>query len=96
MKAHGLIRALRQILPDAAIAIIHERPWHSLTFSGIQLCLSVTFCDTYADYAAQFAGQLPELVFDLDRQLVADIAVIETASLTGKCRLLIDALILDD
>lgn len=92
-----LLRALRDILPDAEIRVIHERPWHSLTFSGAQICMSVALRgNSHASRAAAFDRTLPTHEFDLQGQLVADIAVIERSGGDNETRLLIDALVLED
>jgi hypothetical protein len=44
-QAAALHKALRAIIPAADISILHERPWHSLTFCGTQICLSVHMQD---------------------------------------------------
>jgi hypothetical protein len=96
-KAEGLLRALRAILPGAEISVICERPWHSLTFSGVQICCSVILQVGHgAGKAATFTRDLPEHEFDLPGQLVADIAVVDGAPAAAGHRLMIDALVLDD
>lgn len=92
-KSNGLLRALRQMLPKAAVCLIHERSWHSLTFSGVQVCISAKICN---DEAVGITTVLPEYPFDLKRQLVADIAVIQVVRGPEKTQILIDALVLDD
>jgi hypothetical protein len=95
-RAAGFLQVMRQLLPNAELSLIHERPWHSLTFSGSQLCVSAVLADRcHADTATRIAKLLPEYDFDLKRQLVADIAVIEMASTATQSRLTIDALLLD-
>ena len=92
-----LWRALRGILPDAEIRVIHERPWHSLTFFGAQICLSVALRgNNHASRAAAFDRTLPTREFHLRGQLVADIAVIERSGSDNETRMLIDALVLED
>jgi hypothetical protein len=91
------MRALRQLLPQATLSVIHERPWHSLTFSGSQICISAILHTGYnAEFVTRIAQILPEHEFELSGQLVADIAVIEMASGENPGRLMIDALLLDD
>jgi hypothetical protein len=79
---------------------LHERPWHSLTFSGTQIGLSVQMQDGawHSDVEA-LSQLLAEHEFDLPDQIVADIVV--TGPVTGavmakgaQC-LIIDALLLD-
>jgi hypothetical protein len=92
-----LLRALQQILPDAELSVIHERRWHSLTFSGVQICIAGILCGCdHVDTATRLAQILPEHEFDVKGQLVADIAVVKTVSGTTQSRLMIDALLLDD
>ena len=96
-KARGMLRALRQLLPDATMSVIHERPWHSLTFSGVQVFISAILHSGYnAEFVTRITQTLPEHEFELSGQLVADIAVIEMASVENPGRLMIDALLLDD
>lgn len=96
-KSSGLLRALRQLLPEAALSVIHERPWHSLTFSGAQVCVSAILQRGFdAEFVNRFEQALPEYEFNLRGQLVADIAVIEMVAGENPVRLMIDALLLDD
>lgn len=93
----NLLRELRRMLPGATLSVIHERSWQSLTFSGVQVCMSVNLHSGYdADFATRFARALPKHEFDLRSQLVADIAVIEMVADENPVRLMIDALVLDD
>lgn len=96
-KSLGLMRALRQLLPEATLSVIHERPWHSLTFSGSQICISAILHSGYsAEFVTRITQTLPEHEFELSGQLVADIAAIEMTSGENPGRLMIDALLLDD
>jgi hypothetical protein len=92
----ALINALRNIIPAANISILHERPWHSLTFSGTQIGLSVQYSDgpRQSDVAA-LSQLLSEQEFDLPRQIVADIGVTQAVIDKGVQCLIIDALLLD-
>jgi len=94
--ARSLVRALQALMPQASITILHERPWHSLTFSGAQICLSLALPITAAEQRSAVAQQLEDHEFSLPSQLVADIAITETAILDGQYRLIIDALLLED
>ena len=94
--SRSLVRALQALIPQASIAILHERPWHSLTFSGAQICLSVALPITAAEQRSALAQSLEDYEFSLPSQLVADIAITETAILGGQYRLIIDALVLED
>ena len=96
IKSRGLVRALQALIPTASIAILHERPWHSLTFNGAQICLSVALPITAAEQRSAVAQLLDDYEFSLPSQLVADIAITETAIFGGQFRLIIDALLLDD
>jgi hypothetical protein len=92
----GLFRALAALLPDVDLSIVQERPWHSLTFSGVQLSIAATLHSTGdADTIMRFADSLPSNEFDLDNQLVADIAVVEMVREPGCVKFKIDALLLD-
>ena len=94
--SRSLVRALQALTPQASITILHERPWHSLTFSGAQICLSVALPITAAEQRSAFAQLLEDHEFSLPSQFVADIAITETAILGGQYRLIIDALLLED
>jgi len=94
--SRSLVRALQALMPQASIAILHERPWHSLTFSGAQICLSVALPITAAEQRSALAQSLEDYEFSLPSQLVADIAITETAILGGQYRLIIHALLLED
>ncbi len=94
--SRSLVRALQALTPQPSITILHERPWHSLTFSGAQICLSVALPITAAEQRSAVAQLLEDHEFSLPSQLVADIAITETAILGGQYRLIIDALLLED
>jgi hypothetical protein len=94
--SRSLVRALQALTPQASITILHERPWQSLTFSGAQICLSVALPITAAEQRSAVAQSLEDHEFSLPSQLVADIAITETAILGGQYRLIIDALVLED
>jgi hypothetical protein len=94
--SRSLVRALQALMPEARITILHERPWHSLTFSGAQISLSVALPITAAEQRSAVARLLEDHEFSLPSQLVADIAITETAILGGQYRLIIDALLLED
>lgn len=96
LRSAAFLQRLRQLHPDAELSVIHEHPWHSLTFSGAQLCISANLCDEHhADTATRIAKLLPEYDFDLKRQLVADIAVTDVISNATQSCLTINALLLD-
>jgi hypothetical protein len=95
-KSRGLVRALKALMPQSSIAILHERPWHSFTFCGAQICLSVALPKTAAEQRSAITQLLENHEFSLPRQLVADIAIAETAILDGTYRLIVDTLLLDD
>ena len=91
-----LIHALRAIMPIADIGILHERPWHSLTFSGAQICLSAQMQDgTWHGDVAALSQMLAEHEFDLPRHIVADIAISRALVAQGAQCLIIDALLLE-
>ena len=96
IKSRGLVRALQALIPTASIAILHERPWLRLTFNGAQICLSVALPITAAEQRSAVAQLLDDYEFSLPSQLVADIAITETAIFDGQFRLIIDALLLED
>ena len=92
-----LLRALWQLLADADVRLVSERPWHSLTFSGAQIELSaVVSAENHAEMAAQFEQMLSDHDFHLNGVLVADIAVTERVAMANETRLIIHALLLED
>jgi hypothetical protein len=96
-KSDGLLRALKHLCPLADFAILHERPWHSLTFSGVQICVSITLQGSdHTDIASMLQRVLPEYAFEIHGQLVADIAVVQNEAKQSQSCLLVDALVLDD
>lgn len=95
-KARNLARAVQSLMPEADICILHERPWHSLTFCGAQICLAAQLPENVEKQLASLAHLLENHEFALPGQMVADIAVTETAIFDGKYRLIIDVLLLDD
>lgn len=95
--ASGLLRALRTLVPAADIRIMHERPWHSVTFCGTQICLSMTVAAPGTqDYAEKLSQLLSEHEFHVPGQIVADIAVTQAVVADGAHCLIIDALLLDE
>ena len=56
--SRSFVRALQTLMPAARITILHERPWHSLTFSGAQICLSVALPITGAEQRSALAQLL--------------------------------------
>lgn len=96
-RAGGLLRALRTRVPAADISVIHERPWHSVTFCGTQICLSMTVADSGTqDFAEKLSHLLSEHEFHVPGQIVADIAVTQAVVADGAHCLIIDALLLDE
>lgn len=91
-----LLNALRALIPGADFSILHERPWHSLTFCGTQLCLSVHMHNGKSLANADALSQLlSEHEFTFPRQIVADIAVTHAVVAKGARCLIIDALLLE-
>jgi hypothetical protein len=92
-----LVRALGSMLPGSNISIIGRQPWHSLTFAGTQLCISIQVSgDDYESVAKRFSETLPEHEFHLPNILVADIAVTAQVAIEDKVILTIDAVLLDN
>lgn len=68
-----LLRELDQLLPGSQWRVVQERPWFSLTFSGVQMTFATTSgctCD-----AQKAAAVLEAHEFTLPGQIVADIGV---------------------
>lgn len=97
VKSNGLLHALRQMAPYAELSVTGERQWHSITFSGVQVCIAMTLSTgKHAANANRLVHDLPEHEFVLNGQMVADIAVIECVTADHQSRLVVDALLLDD
>lgn len=96
-KSGALLRALRALTSNRDIRVVHERPWHSLTFSGTQTCLAMKVADpTEPDIAARLTKMLENYEFHIPGQIVADIAVSQAAMSGCQQWVIIDALLLDD
>jgi len=97
INSRGLLNALRQLQPESALSVMHERPWYSLTFTGLQLRISATLSTPdRADVADRFAKTLQDHEFDIRSQIVADIAVFDQIATRDAITLTIDALLLED
>lgn len=94
-KSNKLMRALLQLAPHATLSVIDERPWHSITFSGVQTRIALTVTVEQRDFVARFKRELLETEFDLNGQLVADITVTAETNSKNRICLTIDALLLD-
>lgn len=96
-RSGAILRAIRLLIPESDVRVIHERPWFSLTFAGTQLCLSAQFRNAEPfNNGDDFCANLTDHEFDLSGQLVADIAVTQAVVTDGAYCLIIDALLLDD
>jgi hypothetical protein len=66
-----LLRELEQLLPHGQWRVVQERPWYSLTFSGVQLTLAYTpAAPRGVDEVAAILGKHE---FSLQDRIVADI-----------------------
>lgn len=70
-----LLRELERLLPHGQWRVVQERPWYSLTFSGVQLTL--TYTPAAPSGVDEVAAILGEHEFSLQDQIVADIGVEE-------------------
>jgi hypothetical protein len=84
-----LVRELERLLPHGQWRVAQERPWFSLTFSGVQMSLAYTPDAPCA--AEEVARILEDHAFTLRDQIVADIGVEAEAG-----GLVIEMLVLDD
>lgn len=96
-KHRAFLRSLGALIPNADIVVIHERPWHSLTFAGAQICICAhpKNVDFWTDVDA-LSRLLAEHEFDLRGQIVADISAARAVGAAGADVVFIDALLLDD
>ena len=68
-----LLRELQRAIPHGQWHVKQERPWFSLTFSGVQLTLG--YKPAHVRGAQEVAAILEAHEFSLPGQIVADIAV---------------------
>ncbi|RDV06034.1 hypothetical protein DXH95_00850 [Sphingorhabdus pulchriflava] len=93
----NLGKALIALLPEAEMLSRKTQAWHSATFSGERVVLTMKLSGANCrSRAAAFATALPDTEFALRRQLVADIAVCKTVIEDQSILLTIEALLLDD
>lgn len=93
----ALLRQLDELLPELNISVVEEKPWHSMTFSGVRMCLLLTGADcVWSDHIRQKAQSLSDHDFMLNRLLVADIAIRDELAFEPDELLYIDALLLDE
>ena len=77
MKSHPLIRALAQMLPNAAFHVIEARDWCSMTFSGQLLTIHCNPANAeLLEYHGRLSAILAEHEFSMPGLLVADISVV--------------------
>lgn len=94
---HPLIAALLQQIDSACCVHCTMRDWHSSTFSGSRLTMSIglTGQDAVARLSA-FASALPDIEFNLPGMFVADIVAHAVEPMADGGRLSIEALVLSD
>lgn len=68
-----LVRELERLLPYGQWRVAQERPWFSLTFSGVQM--SLTYTPDAPCKTEEVARIMENHAFNLRGQIVADIAV---------------------
>ena len=93
----ALSQALLALLPDTKITARSERDWHSATFAGIRLRLTLVVpVTTQNSVIKEFCERLPEYEFDLRRRFVADIHIEQQSRLAdGSTEIVIEALLID-
>jgi hypothetical protein len=70
-----LLRELERLLPHGQWRVVQERPWYSLTFSGVQLTLTYTPEAPCSPH--EVAAILEDHEFSLQDRIVADVGVEE-------------------
>ncbi len=96
-KKPDLTESVLELLPEATIICAKAKDWHSATFSGISLEISLSLAgDRAIDRLIALAENLPDHEFDLRRYIVADISLedIQTEDDTLTCR--VSALLLNE
>jgi len=96
-----LRRALMELADNQATIVDHkERSWASITFAGTRHQLDLVFEGAPAIEAAEhFIANLPEHLFEIPGQLVADAAVISVDHQLGaepQMQVCVEVLLLDD
>lgn len=92
-----LTRAVINLLPGAAVVGCKRQAWHSATFSGERVILTLTLegADSGLRYQ-HFAKELPEAEFTLRRQCVADILVTGQIERADGLEVTVEALLIDE
>jgi hypothetical protein len=92
----ALSRALVTMLPGAEIVKCVQTDWHSATFSGQRVLISVqvTGREFFAN-TRELLTNLPEHEFTLTRGIVADIAATKVTDKDDILRFDVEALVLD-
>jgi hypothetical protein len=92
-----LADALRVLLPGSEIDQIRETDWHSATFAGVRCEIDMRLSgENAANRAREFRDRLPDHEFNLPRNIVADIAVLQITELGPQITLSLEALLLGD
>lgn len=89
-----LAARFRQMLPAAQLVKWECRNWHSATFSGQRLLMTLKHRDRQR--AQDFARSLPNTEFSLPDRFVADIRVSDFVEREGGVDLTVEALLLDE
>lgn len=90
MRGCALSDALVGLLPGAVVTRRREHDWHSATFSGKRLELTLQTPGPVA------AGLIAEQEFALPGQLVADVVVVSNQATPEGTFLIVEALLLDE
>lgn len=96
--AGALIRALaRRAGAMPHIEEIASRPWASITFTGARHRIALRFSGPDATASAErMCDGLDHAEFDLGRHLLVDIDVVEREEEDAGCRILLEALTVED
>ncbi len=89
-----LLAQLLQMLPDSRLVKCERHEWHSATFSGERVL--VTLQQGTAQRIEDFARSLPDADFALPGRFVADIRVSQIAESDNAVELTLEALLLDE
>lgn len=92
-----LFHEISALLPQAVISLVSKHSWHSLSFRGTLIVLSVVVAkEGHYRITAEFERMLPSHDFRSAGGLVADIAVTERATADKESRLIVHALLIDN
>ncbi|NJC34326.1 hypothetical protein GGR88_001800 [Sphingomonas jejuensis] len=90
--AVAVMREIRRRVPDAELVTARQRPWASVTYSGVQLSMVLT--SGQAGPVDRLMLDLPEMDWRLPGHIMADVAGALESGAGGTVTVRIEALVL--